>query len=61
MKNPIRVWVAKIVREEVQAIRREGNLKAIQDELNRATVKRLTAGTFYKRRPEDKFTIGGLS
>lgn len=64
MKNPIRAWVAKIVREEVQAMRRESNLKAIQDEINeinRATTQRLTAEAFYKRRPEDKFTIGDLS
>ena len=61
MKNPIRAWVAKIVREEVQAMRRESNLKATQDEINRATMQRLTAEAFYKRRPEDKFTSGGLS
>lgn len=61
MKNPIRAWVAKIVREEVQAMRRESNLKAIQDEITRTTMQRLTAEAFYKRRPEDKFTIGGLS
>lgn len=34
MKNPIRAWVAKIIREEIHAIRRERNMKAIQDEIN---------------------------
>ena len=53
MKNPIRAYVAKIVREEIYAVRRESNLKAIQEEIDNAVLR-----DFYKRRPTDKWTIG---
>lgn len=34
MKNPIRAWIAKIIREEIHAMHWERNMKAIQDEIN---------------------------
>lgn len=34
MKNPIRAWVAKIVREEIHEDLKERNLRHIQDEIN---------------------------
>ena len=36
MKNPIRAWVAKIVREEMQADLIRRNQEAIRDELKQA-------------------------